>query len=147
MEKIKDIELIEGEIFDDHRGRISSLNNFHFEGVKRMYVISHPDTETVRAWHGHRFERKWFWCLKGSFTLAFVRVDDWEHPSADLEPEIFSVDEEKSRLICIPPGYANGLKAGEPDSRIAVFSDKILEDALLDSWRYDRSMWVDWSKY
>jgi dTDP-4-dehydrorhamnose 3,5-epimerase len=28
-----------------------------------------------------------------------------------------------------------------------VFSGKILEEALLDSWRYDKNMWVDWSKY
>ena len=141
------IKVIDGEIFDDYRGRISSLNDFHFEDIRRMYVITHPDTHTVRAWHGHRFERKWFWCLQGSFTLAFVKVDDWENPSPDLEPEIFSVNADKSTLICIPPGYANGLKACEAGSRIAVFSDKILEDALLDSWRYDKSMWMDWDKY
>ena len=28
-----------------------------------------------------------------------------------------------------------------------VLSDKILSEALEDSWRYDKDMWVDWSKY
>jgi hypothetical protein len=28
-----------------------------------------------------------------------------------------------------------------------VFSDKTLDEALGDSWRYDKDMWVDWSQY
>lgn len=28
-----------------------------------------------------------------------------------------------------------------------VFSSKILEEALKDSWRYDKNLWVDWSLY
>ena len=33
------IEIIEGEIFSDHRGEIYSLNNFEFADVKRAYII------------------------------------------------------------------------------------------------------------
>ena len=141
------ITVIEGEIFNDYRGRISSLNSFHFDGIKRSYIIKHSDTSIIRGWHAHQFERKWFYCPKGSFTLALVKVDNWESPSVNLKAEIFSLTENESRLVCVPAGYANCLKANEPNSIMIVYSDKILSEALGDSWRYDKDMWVDWSKY
>ena len=147
MELESRVTVVEGEIFNDERGRISSLNNFHFEGVRRSYFITHPDVSVVRGWHGHQFERKWFYCVKGAFTLALVKVDNWEMPSQDLPAEIYSLSEHESRLVCVPGGYANCLKASEKGSVMIVLSDKILSEALEDSWRYDKNMWVDWSKY
>lgn len=143
MDKVK---VIEGEIFRDHRGQISSINSFHFDGVKRAYIIHHPDTSVIRGWHAHQLERKWFYCIKGEFSVALIKVDDWDSPSADLIPEIHHLSDKDSKLICVPVGYANCLKAWTPDSILLVLSDKILEDALEDSWRYDASMWVDWKE-
>ena len=80
------IKVVEGEIYRDERGQISSLNAFRFSGVERCYFIHHPDTSVVRGWHGHQFEKKWFYCVKGSFTVALVEVDNWENPSPDLDP-------------------------------------------------------------
>lgn len=142
-----EIKVIEGEIFKDHRGSIASLNNFRFEGVERYYFIHHPDTSVIRGWHAHQFEKKWFYCVKGSFTLAFVEIDNWENPSADLQAQVFQLSDSKSEIICLPEGYANCIKANSPDSILLVYSGKVLEEALLDSWRYDSSNWVDWSKY
>ena len=79
--------------------------------------------------------------------MAFVEVDDWNNPSPDLDAQIFMVSDKISQIICVPEGYANCIKANENNSILMVFSGKLLEDALLDSWRYDSSMWVDWSKY
>ena len=141
------VTVVEGEIYRDARGQISSLNNFHFEGVKRCYIIHHPDTSVVRGWNGHQFERKWFYCLKGSFTVALVEVDNWENPSTDLPAEVYNLSEQESRIVCVPAGYANCIKAFEKDSILLVLSDKTIEEAAGDSWRYDSSMWVDWSKY
>lgn len=141
------IQVIEGEVFQDYRGRISSLNNFRFDGVKRCYFVHHPDTSVIRGWHGHQFEKKWFYCMKGSFTIGLVRIDDWEHPSPDLRAELFQLTDAKSEIICVPEGYANCIKATMPDSILLVFSGKILEEALGDSWRYDSSLWVDWSQF
>ena len=143
---MSEIKVIEGEIFRDHRGQISSLNNFHFEGVKRAYIIHHPDISVIRGWHAHQFERKWFYCLKGKFSVALVKIDNWKNPSTTLEPEVFHLNEDKSRLVCVPAGYANCLKALTPNAVMLVLSDKTLEEAADDSWRYDKSMWVDWSK-
>lgn len=139
------IQIIEGEIFNDHRGQISSLNSFHFDGVRRAYVIHHPDASVIRGWHAHQKERKWFYCLKGKFSVALVRIDDWDNPSDSLTPEIFHLSETRSRLICVPAGYANCLKAHIPGSMMLVLSDKTLEEAASDSWRYDSSKWVDWN--
>ena len=144
---MSEIKLIQGEIFQDSRGQISSLNDFRFDGVQRFYFIHHPDKKIIRGWHGHQFEKKWFYCVKGSFTLAFVKIDDWENPSANLIPEIYNLTEKNSQIICLPEGYANCVKAQENDSILLVLSDKILSEALEDSWRYDCNLWVNWSKY
>ena len=139
-----EIKVIQGEIFHDERGQISSLNDFHFEGVKRTYIIHHPDASVIHGWHAHQFERKWFYCIKGSFTVALVKVDDWNSPSPDLQAELFHLTESDSCLVCVPAGYANCLKAHEAGSIMQVYSDKVLSEALGDSWRYDKNMWVDW---
>ena len=144
---MSDIQVIRGEIFRDERGQISSLNEFHFEGVKRTYIIHHPDASVIRGWHAHQFERKWFYCIKGAFSVALVKIDNWENPSQELPAEVFRLTENDSRLVCVPAGYANCLKAHEADSIMQVYSDKILSEALGDSWRYDKSMWVDWSAF
>lgn len=140
------VTVIPGEIFTDARGRIASLNAFRFPGVERFYFIHHSDSSVIRGWHGHRYEKKWFYCVKGAFTLALVRIDDWQHPAKNLVPEVFHLDEAHSRIVCVPEGYANCMKAEVADSVLLVFSGKILEQALADSWRYDKDLWIDWNK-
>ncbi len=144
MEKIKTIQ---GEIFTDYRGKITSLNAFDFKDVERFYFIHHPNKDIIRGWHGHKFEKKWFYCVKGSFTIAIVKPDNWETPSSDLVPEIFSLSEGDSKIVVVPAGRANCIKAMEDGSVLMVYSGKKLPEAYEDSWRYDSSMWVDWSEY
>lgn len=139
------IQVIQGEIFTDYRGKISSLNNFHFDGVRRAYMIHHPDVSVIRGWHAHKYERKWFYCVKGSFSVALVKIDNWEAPSQELRAEIFHLSEDDSKIVCVPEGYANCLKAKTEDAVMLVLSDKTLPDAYLDSWRYDSTLWVDWN--
>ena len=141
---MSEIKVIQGEIFRDERGRISSLNEFHFEGIKRTYIIHHPDVSVVRGWHAHQHERKWFYCIKGRFSVALVKVDDWDNPSLDLKAEVFHLSDENSQIVCVPAGYANCLKAMEPGSIMQVYSDKTLQEALGDSWRYDKCYWHNW---
>ena len=137
-----DVKIIDGEIFRDQRGQISSLNQFVFQGIERFYVIHHPDVSVKRGWHGHKHEKKWFYCIKGAFTLAFVKIDNWEDPSPDLKPEIFHLSEAKSQIVCVPEGHANWIKASSPDSILLVFSGKRLPEAYADSYRYDASWWI-----
>ena len=73
-----------------------------------------------------------------------MKIDDWENPSPDLKPEVFHLSAAESRVLYIPEGYANGIKAEEPDSILMVFSNKVLSEAVYDSWRYDSKMWMNW---
>lgn len=141
---MSDIKIIEGGIFTDHRGKLSHVNGLDMSEIERFYVIKHDNTELVRAWHAHQDEKKWFYCIKGSFTTAFVKIDNWDNPSLNLEPEIFILSDNHSQIICIPEGYANGIKANEPDSILLVLSNKTLDKAIHDSWRYDAKLWMKW---
>ena len=144
MNKTTGITLVPGGISTDHRGSIFHVNGLDMSEVKRFYIIHQRDTFIVRAWHAHQTEKKWFYAVKGSFTLALVKIDDWENPSLCLNPEVFRLSALESKVVCVPEGYANGIKAEEPDSILMVFSNKTLQGALGDSWRYDSRMWMDW---
>lgn len=141
-----DVKVIDGEIFRDQRGQISSLNAFRFPGIERFYFIHHPDTSVIRGWHGHQHEKKWFYCVKGAFTIGLVEIDDWETPSPDLKAQKYHLTEEESRIICVPEGYANCIKASISGSILLVFSGKTLPEAYSDSWRYDNKLWITWSE-
>lgn len=144
---MSEINIVEGEIFVDERGKINSLNNFTFDDVQRIYFIHHPDKSIVRGWHGHKHENKWFYCVKGEFVLGIVKPDNWENPSLDLKPEIFNLSETHSKVICVPEGYANSIKALTNNSILLVLSGKKVPEAYADSWRYDKNLWIDWTKY
>ena len=101
----------------------------------------------VRGWHGHQHEKKWFYCVKGFFTIALVQPDDWDNPSTNLPADIIQLSEKDSKILCVPEGYANCIKAGEDNSILLVFSGKRIPEAHEDSWRYDSHLWVDWQKY
>ena len=140
-----DIRMVEGGIFVDDRGQISHVNSLDKSEIERFYVIHQSDTSVIRAWHAHQFEKKWFYAVKGSFTTAFVKIDNWEKPSPDLVPKVYQLTAADSRILYVPEGYANGIKANEPGSVLLVYSNKKLTVALNDSWRYDKYMWMDWN--
>lgn len=139
-------QVIDGEIFTDERGSISCLNNFNLDGVKRFYLLHHPDVSVVRGWHGHKLEKKWFSCVKGAFTIGLVEIDDWEKPSLDLKPKILHVSDRKSQIICVPEGWASCIKAEIADSILLVLSGKRFEDAMAqpDSYRFAPDYWFPW---
>lgn len=135
------VELLQGEVFTDHRGQIRSLNKVRLDAVKRMYVLHHKDTETVRGWNGHRFEHKWFSCMSGAFELRVVAPDNWETPSANLRATTYTLTATESQLLSVPGGHATLIRATTPDAVLAVFSDKTLEDSVNDSYRFDATLW------
>ena len=74
-----------------------------------------------------------------------MKIDNWESPAIDLVPEVFHLSASDSKILLIPEGHANGIKADEPDSILMVFSNKVLSEALKDSWRYNSNLWMNWS--
>ena len=137
------ISIMDGEIFADERGTISCLNEFDLSKAKRFYLIHQPDPAVLRGWHGHRLEKKWFFCVKGSFCIGLVEINDWSQPSRDLVPEIITLSAKKSRIVAVPAGWASCIKAEEPDSILLVFSEKTFAEAtaILDSYRFPADFW------
>ena len=139
--------ILKGGIFTDHRGSMRFVNDFRFGDVKRFYFIKHPDPTVVRAWQGHQFEKKYFYPIAGSFLVAWVKIDDFENPSRDLLPEYHILSTENSEIISVPKGYANGLKALEPNSELLIFSDMDLEESVNEKIRFSADWWLDWNKF
>ena len=141
---MSDIKVLKGEFFKDHRGIITSINKLPFKDIERFYVIKHDNTQVIRGWHGHQFEKKWFYCLKGSFKMAFVKIDNWENPSKTLTPQVYYISDRESEILCIPEGYANCLQALSSEAQLLVFSGKTYPECLTDSWRYNVDYWGKW---
>ncbi len=139
--------IIKGGTFNDNRGSMRFVNDFHFNDVKRFYFIKHPDTSMVRAWQGHQFEKKYFYPIAGKFIVAWVKIDDFENPSLELNPEFHILSADKSEIISVPKGYANGLKALEPNSEIMIFSDMSLEESVNEKIRYPAEWWLNWDNF
>lgn len=136
------MQLIKGNIHKDHRGIVKFVNDFHFEKIKRFYTITHPDTNTIRAWQGHKIETKHFFVSKGSFIINWIAIDNWDSPSKDLNVNSYTLTDTKSEILTILPGHVNGFKALEPDSTMMVFSDMLLEDSKKDDYRFPVEMWL-----
>ncbi len=129
----------------DNRGSLHFFNELDLNKVKRMYILEHPDSNTVRAWQGHKFENKWFFVISGSFKIILVEPDDWLCPSEKLNFHEHSLNSASPQVLFVPGGYATGFKAGEPDSKMIVFSDLSLEESQNDDYRFEKDKWYNWS--
>lgn len=142
-----EVKIYRGDTFTDARGRLSFVNDFTFPGIKRCYHITQPDTNIVRAWQGHRVEHKYFYVPHGRVLVAWVWIDNWDHPSVSLKPSYTILSDDRPCVVSIPPGYANGLKALTPGAVLSVYSDLDLAESEKDRWSFDPSLWLDWSLF
>lgn len=134
-------KIIKGGNFSDHRGTISYVNDFSFAAIERFYIISNSDKNPIRAWQGHKLDAKNFYCLRGSFKIHFVKIDNWENPSKHLKVEALTVSELDSKIVFIPAGYANAIESLEKDSKLMSFSTLALSNVHEDDVRYDSNYW------
>lgn len=134
-------KLIEGASFSDTRGTLHFCNEFNMSETIRFYVIAPSDTDIVRAWQGHRQEKKWFYCNSGAFIINLIKVDDFENPSRSIVPERFILKAKTPAVLEVTGGYATGLKAMENESKLMVFSNFNLEESKNDDFRYDLKTW------
>jgi dTDP-4-dehydrorhamnose 3,5-epimerase-like enzyme len=134
-------KIIQGGNFSDHRGTISFVNDFSFKDIERFYIISNSDDSPIRAWQGHKLDAKNFYCLTGSFKIHFVKVDNWEEPSKNVIIETILMSESDSKLVHIPPGYANAVESLESNSKLISFSTLPLSDVRNDDVRYPSDYW------
>lgn len=137
--------LINGGSFKDERGQIDFVNDFNLTDIKRMYFTTHNDVYTVRAWQGHKVEVRYFFCVKGSFTVKLVKIDDWENPSEGLEVLEYNLSEDTPQVLYIPNGYVNGFKALIPDSKLMIMADYALNEIENDQVRFNNDKWATWN--
>jgi dTDP-4-dehydrorhamnose 3,5-epimerase len=123
---------------------VKFVNEFNFSEVKRFYTVKNNANQQIRAWHGHQKEKKYFFCSKGIFVIALVKVDDFANPSKNLEIEKFILASESPQILEVPPGYANGSMNLLQDSELTVFSDSTLDQSLADDFRYPYDYWDAW---
>ena len=134
-------KIIQGGNFSDHRGTISYVNDFSFEDIERFYIISNSDENPIRAWQGHKLDAKNFYCLSGAFKIHFVKVDNWESPAKNLDVQTILVSESDSKIVHIPPGYANAIESLESNSKLISFSTLPLTNVKEDEARYPSDYW------
>lgn len=136
-------ELFQAEQHMDERGILSFFNQLDISQVKRFYVIEHPDTKIIRAWQGHRVEQKWFCVIKGIFSLATIKPDDWTTPSKDLKPVSRFLSSKELKILHVPGGFATGFRALEANSKMLIFSNATLEESKRDDYRFDKEWWSE----
>ncbi|MEO8236805.1 MAG: hypothetical protein ABI793_05380 [Flavobacterium sp.] len=134
-------KIIQGGNFSDHRGTISYVNDFSFKDIIRFYIISNSDENPIRAWQGHKLDAKNFYCIYGSFKIHFVKIDNWDSPSKDLNIETIIVSASESKIVHIPSGYANAIESLETDSKLVSFSTLPLANVSDDDVRYTSDYW------
>jgi dTDP-4-dehydrorhamnose 3,5-epimerase-like enzyme len=134
-------KIIQGGFFEDARGSLSFVNDFDFSKIERFYVISNSNENPVRAWQGHKLDEKNFYCIQGAFKIYFVKIDNWKNPNPDLKVESCLLNAHESKIIQIPPGYANAVQALEEGSKLLSFSTLPLDRVKDDDVRFDKNTW------
>ena len=135
---MQELMLMNGGLAVDDRGSLRFCNQFDFKDVKRFYQVENHDDRTVRAWHGHRNEAKYVYVAYGSAIVGAVRMDSEE------AAQRFVMSAQKPQILYIPPGFANGFKALEPDTIIMFFSTATLEESKNDDIRFPYDQWDIW---
>lgn len=137
-------ELIAGGCASDDRGRLTFANDFDLGPVRRMYIVENFATGTVRAWHGHKVERKWVMAIAGAALVCAVPIDDWDKPATDAPISRFTIDAQNPCVVAIPAGFANGAMSLLEGTKILYLSDATLGGTTEDDYRFPSRYWDPW---
>jgi dTDP-4-dehydrorhamnose 3,5-epimerase-like enzyme len=136
--------LFEGQLAVDDRGVITFVNDFHFEGVRRFYVVSNHRAGFVRAWHAHRREAKYVTVISGAAMVAAVAIKNWRKPAKEAQIHRYVLSAMRPVVLYIPPGYANGFMSLTKDAKLLFFSTATLDESRSDDVRYEAHYWDPW---
>lgn len=131
------MEVIDGGLAVDDRGKVTFCNDFDFKGVKRFYLVENHQKGFVRAWHGHKKESKYVLVTKGAAIVATVEMGK----NQVCNRVVLSAD--KPQVFYIPAGYYNGFKTLTDDTQVMFFSTVTMEEAKDDDYRQPVSYWSD----
>jgi dTDP-4-dehydrorhamnose 3,5-epimerase len=74
--------------------------------------------------------------LQGEFKIGLVKIDNWESPSRNLSIKYYILSSKNMEVFHIPVGYGISIQALEPDSKLMVYADQIMENAKLDDYLF-----------
>lgn len=136
--------LLRGGLAVDDRGALGFVNDCDLAPVRRFYTVRNHVAGFVRAWHGHRHERKLVTVVAGSALVCVVRIDDWDNPSPDLPVIRHVLSASAPSVLDIPAGYANGAMSLTADATLLYLSTSTLEESHGDDVRYPSRFWDPW---
>lgn len=126
--------LLEGKKHEDERGIITFNNEFDASQVKRIYTIENSSTDYIRGWQGHKIEQRWFACMKGSFEISVIKVDDFEKPSKELTIWKYLLTDDILTYLHVTAGFMTAIQSKEYNSKLLVLSDYSLGE-VADEYR------------
>lgn len=136
---------IKGNSFSDNRGEIRFFNSLDMTTIVRFYEIAPSSTEIIRAWQGHKLEKKWFYCHSGAFVINIVNIAEENITLSELSTERFELNDSMPIILEVPAGNATGFKALMPGSKLMVFSNFTLEESTKDDIRFPLETWnAEW---
>lgn len=139
-------KVIKGNSHVDERGILKFFNDVDFTEVVRMYEIT-PKKGVIRAWQGHKTEKKWFYCSQGRIVVNLVAISNFDEASPSLKSEKKILTEDKPEILLIAEEHANGFVALEENSKLMVFSNLGVEQSALDDYRFKFDFWkADWNE-
>lgn len=126
--------LLKGKKHQDERGIITFNNEFDASQVIRIYTIENSSTDFIRGWQGHKIEQRWFACMKGSFEISVIEVDDFEKPSKELTIWKYLLTADLLTYLHVPAGCMTAIQSKECNSKLLVLSDYSLGE-ITDEYR------------
>lgn len=144
VKKIDEPYIMNGGLSVDDRGEVGFVNDFDFPDIHRFYTVRNHEKNFVRAWHGHKEEKKFITVTSGSVMVCCVKIDNWEKPSPNLNIHKFYLSEKKPSILYIPNGFANGFMSLTNYDCVVIFSNKSLKESLNDDYRFPSRFWNPW---
>jgi len=99
----------------------------------------------VRAWHGHKYEKKYILIIQGSLKICTIKIDNWQLPNKKLNKKTFILTEKNPQILYIPGGFAHGTQNLNLNTKFIVFSDFDIKQSLTDDYRFESDYWGNWN--
>ena len=137
-------KLITGNRIFDNRGSVRFNNNLIFKNIRRFYTVHNYQKNFIRAWHGHFKEEKFIGCIKGTFQVSAVKIENKKNPNKKNKIFSYFLNQSNNDFVYIPKGFANGSMSLEDNSELLIFSTLTVQDSLKDDYRFEPKYWNPW---
>ena len=105
--KIRDVKVIESDVYTDYRGDLWTLWKSHDHGLDFNHdKVSTSRKGVIRGIHGDTKSHKLVTCLYGE--LYFVAVDNRPESPTYLQWDWLILDDRTRKQVLLPPGVGNG---------------------------------------